>query len=433
MPLTFFIFIKVLIELMILILFFLWDSFTFASMETQPKYKVEFVALMACLMAIVALSIDALLPALPDISSSLGVTNTNEQQLLITMIFLGIGCGQLLFGPLSDSFGRKPIVYAGFTLFIIASIICLTTKSFEFMLIGRVLQGVGVAAPRTMSISMIRDSYHGDFMAKIVSIVVMVFILVPVIAPSLGQFLLYFYSWKAIIFVTLMFGLIVMFWFWFRQEETLPKTRRIKFSSHLFWDGVKEFFKYQDAIGFTLISGFITGSFIVYLSTSQQIFEQQYHMADMFPYIFASLAISVGFATYLNSMFVIRFGARRIAFYAAIGYSVISLLYILLYWSGHNPSILVLVGFFALQFFAVGLLFGNLRALAMEPLGHIAGIGAALNGFISTVMAVPIANYIGNFVTTSVLPLFIGFTVFGLLSVLVFLKLRVNCEVNVAS
>ena len=382
-------------------------------------------------MAIVALSIDALLPALPDISASLGVTDTYDHQLLITMIFLGIGCGQLVFGPLSDSFGRKPIVYTGFILFIVASIICLTTKRFEIMLFGRVLQGFGVSAPRTMSISMIRDSYHGDFMAKIVSIVVMVFILVPVIAPSLGQFLLYFYSWKAIIFVTLVFGMIVMVWFGLRQEETLPKTRRIKFSSHLFWDGVKEFFRYKDAIGFTLISGFITGSFIVYLSTSQQIFEQQYHLAEMFPYIFASLAISVGFATYLNSMFVMRFGARRIAYYAAIGYTLISLLYILLY-SGHNPSVFVLVGFFALQFFAVGLLFGNLRALAMEPLGHIAGIGAALNGFISTVMAVPIANYIGSFVNTTVLPLFVGFTIFGLLSVLVFLKLKVKRDVPIA-
>lgn len=394
-------------------------------MQEQPKFKIEFVALMASLMAIVALSIDALLPALPEISESLGVTNTIDNQLLITLIFLGIGCGQLVFGPLSDSFGRKPIVYAGFIIFIIASIICLTTKSFEIMLFGRVLQGIGISAPRTMSISMIRDSYHGDFMAKIVSIVVMVFILVPVIAPSLGQILLYFYSWKAIFLVNLVFGLLVMFWFWFRQEETLPKARRIVFSSHLFWDGVKEFFKYKDAVGFTLISGFITGSFIVYLSTSQQIFEQQYNLADMFPYIFASLAISVGFATYLNSKFVIRFGARRIAYNAAIGYTLISLIYVMLYWTGHNPSIVVLIGFFALQFFAVGLLFGNLRALAMEPLGHIAGIGAALNGFISTVMAVPIANYIGSFVKTSVLPLFIGFTVFGLLSVLVFLRLKV--------
>lgn len=402
-------------------------------MQEQPKFKIEFVALMASLMSIVALSIDALLPALPEISASLGVNNINDNQFLITMIFLGIGFGQLVFGPLSDSFGRKPIVYAGFSLFIIASIICLTTKSFEMMLLGRILQGIGLASPRTMSISMIRDCYHGDYMAKILSIVVMVFILVPVIAPSLGQLLLNYYDWKAIFYANLGFGLVVMIWFWLRQEETLHKTKRIKFSSHLFWDGVKEFFKYKDAIGFTLVSGFITGSFIVYLSTSQQIFEQQYNLADLFPYIFASLAISVGLSTYLNSRLVVQFGARRIAFIAAICYTLISLLYVLLFWSGHNPSIEVLIGFFALQFFAVGLLFGNLRALAMEPLGHIAGIGAAINGFISTVMAVPIANYIGSFVSTSVLPLFIGFTIFGLLSVLVFLRLNAISNRTLAS
>ena len=393
-------------------------------MQNKTTFEFEFIVLMASLMSIVALSIDALLPALPDISASLGVTDINDNQFLITMIFLGIGFGQLVFGPLSDSFGRKPIVYAGFILFIIASIICLSTKSFEVMLVGRVLQGIGLASPRTMSISIVRDRYHGDLMAKIISIVVMVFILVPVIAPTLGQLLLNIYDWKAIFYANIVFGLVVMIWFWQRQAETLPKARRIKFTSHLFWDGTKEFCKYKEAVGFTLVSGFITGSFIVYLSTSQEIFQEQYHLADMFPYIFASLAISVGLSTYLNSRFVERFGAWRIAFVASICYTAISLLYVVLFASGKNPSVVILIGFFVLQFFAVGLLFGNLRALAMEPLGHIAGIGAAINGFVSTVMAVPIANYIGSFVRTSVLPLFIGFSIFGLLSVLVFLWLK---------
>ena len=163
---------------------------------------------------------------------------------------------------------------------------------------------------------------------------------------------------------------------------------------------------------------------MVYLSTSQQIFEKQYDLAEMFPYIFASLAISIGVATYLNSTFVIKFGMRRIAYVATIAYTAVSILYVILFWTGTNPNIYVLVGFFALQFFAVGFIFGNVRALAMDPLGHIAGIGAAINGFISTVMAVPIAYYIGSFVKTSVLPLFIGFSVFGILSLLVFVVLK---------
>jgi len=257
-------------------------------------------------------------------------------------------------------------------------------------------------------------------MAKIVSIVVMVFILVPVIAPALGQLILDFYDWKAIFYMNLAFGLLVMIWFWKRQQETLKPQNKIAFSWHLFFDGPREFLKFKEAIAFTLVSGFITGSFMVYLSTSQQIFEQQYDMADLFPYIFASLAISVGFSTFLNSRLVVRFGMWKIAYLACVAYFLISLLYIVLFWSGTNPSIEILLAFFALQFFAIGFMFGNLRALAMNPLGHIAGIGAAINGFVSTVMAVPIANYIGSFVEDSVLPLFIGFSIFGLLSLLTF-------------
>lgn len=393
-------------------------------MQKNETFKFEFVALMASLMSIVALSIDALLPALPDIGASLNVTNPNDNQLLITMIFLGIGLGQLILGPLSDSFGRKPIVYFGFIIFILASLVCLSTKRFEVMIIARIFQGIGLSAPRTISISMIRDSYSGNYMAKIVSIVVMFFILVPVVAPTLGTLLIYLFNWEAIFYFNILFGLLITIWFWKRQPETLPKEKRITFTSHIYIDGIKEFFKYREAIAYTLVSGFITGSFMVYLSTSQQIFQQQYQLAELFPYIFASLAISVGLATYLNSTLVVKYGMLRIGYIAAIFYALVSLLYVGLFWSGTNPNIYVLVGFFALQFFSVGFLFGNLRALAMQPLGHIAGIGAAINGFISTVMAVPIANYIGSFVKTSVLPLFIGFSIFGVLSVLVFIVLK---------
>ncbi|MCD2259405.1 multidrug effflux MFS transporter [Psychroserpens luteolus] len=393
-------------------------------MQNKPTFKFEFIALMASLMSIVALSIDALLPALPEIGNTLNVSDPSDNQLLITMIFLGLGFGQLVFGPLSDSFGRKPMVYFGFGVFVIASIICVTTKSLDMMILGRILQGIGLSSPRTIAIAMTRDTYSGDFMAKILSIIVMFFILVPIVAPTFGQLLLDFFNWQAIFNANLIIGLIIVLWFWRRQPETLEKTNRIKFSSSIFISGTKEFLRYREAIAFTLVSGFITGSFMVYLSTSQQIFQEQYQLGDIFPYIFASTAFSVGFATFTNSRLVIRFGAFNIAYTATIAYAVISILYVVLFYSGNNPSVGVLITFFLLQFFAVGFLFGNLRSLAMEPLGHIAGIGAAINGFVSTVMAVPIANYIGSFVKTSVLPLFIGFSIFGILSLLVFLAVK---------
>jgi len=393
-------------------------------MENHKKVKFEFVALMASLMSIVALTIDALLPALPEIGKTLGATNTSDTQLLITLIFLGIGFGQLIFGPISDSFGRKPIVYVGFFVFIIGSLICVTTKNYEVMLLGRILQGIGLSSPRSLSTSMVRDEFSGDYMAKILSFVVMFFILIPVIATMFGQFLIHIFNWQAIFYFNLVFGLIIMVWFWLRQPETLPKEKRIKFTSHLFISGVKEFFKYKEAVAFTLVSGFITGSFMVYLSTAQHIFQVQYNLVEMFPYIFASLAISIGLATFLNSQLVEKFGMMKIAFYSTLAYAFVSVLYVVLFYNGQNPSIYVLISFLALQFFAVGFLFGNLRALAMQPLGHIAGVGAAINGFLSTVLAVPIAHFIGGFVKTSVLPLFIGFSVFGILAVIVFIILK---------
>lgn len=393
-------------------------------MLNKPTYKIEFVALMASLMSIVALSIDALLPALPEIGDALNVIDPAKNQLLITMIFLGLGVGQLIFGPLSDSFGRKPMVYFGFAVFVIASIVCVTTNNFELMIVGRIFQGIGLSSPRTIAIAMTRDTYKGDFMAKVMSIIVMFFILVPIVAPTFGQLLLDFFNWKAIFNINLLIGLIIVLWFWKRQPETLNQKHRKPFSLSIFKTGSLEFLKHKEAVAFTLVSGFITGSFMVYLSTSQQIFQDQYHLGELFPYIFASTAFSVGFATFTNSQLVIRFGSFNIAYYATIAYAIISILYVILFHTGNNPSVHILVTFFLMQFFAVGFLFGNLRSLAMEPLGHIAGIGSAINGFVSTVMAVPIANFIGSFVKTSVLPLFIGFSVFGILSLGVFMWLK---------
>ena len=374
-------------------------------------------------MSIVALSIDAVLPALPKIGDHLSVSSPSENPKLITSIFLGLGFGQLIFGPLSDSFGRKPIVYAGFIVFIIASVICITTKNFEMMLIGRVFQGVGLASPRTMCIAMVRDSYSGDYMAKILSIVVMVFILVPVVAPTLGQFLMNYYDWKSIFTFNLGFGVLVILWFWTRQPETLKDKYKMTYRLSIFKTGTIAFFRIKAVVIYTILSGLITGSFMVYLSTSQQIFEKQYNLAKEFPYIFASLAIAVGLSTFLNSQLVVRYGMRRIVHIAMLSFVAISLLFLLLFSYDTNPSVEVLVVFFALQFFTIGFLFGNLRALAMEPMGHIAGIGSALNGFISTVMAVPIANYIGRFVITSVAPLFMGFLICGLIALILFYSL----------
>ncbi len=388
----------------------------FCRMTEKRQSQLEFVALMAALMSIAALALDALLPALDIIGSDVGALIPVHNQLLITLFFLGLGTGPLIFGPISDSIGRRPVVFWGFGLFTLASFLCVYASNLETMMAGRILQGMALAAPRTISVAMIRDCYSGDYMARIMSFVTVVFILVPIVAPALGKAVLDIWGWEAIFHFQVVFAIIVSIWFWKRQPETLPVKKRTSFRFGVFVHGYRELLNYRQTMFFTFIWGFITGSFLVYLSTAQQIFQDQYHLKDAFPYIFAALALTIGTAILLNGTLVLRFGMLRIVTVALTAFVFISLVYIVLFFNTGNPSFPVALTFFALQFFAVGFLFGNLRALAMEPVGHIAGIGAAITGFIATIMGVPISAFIGQFVTTSVLPMFLGFLVCGLIS-----------------
>lgn len=375
-------------------------------------------------MSVAALAIDALLPALDAIGLAIGIEDSSDNQLLVIMIFLGLGIGPLIFGPLSDSLGRKPIVYMGFLLFIIASFICVSATSLEMMILGRILQGVGLSAPRTISIAIIRDMYSGDYMARIMSFVTVVFILIPVIAPLLGKYVLEHYNWQGIFYIQVLISILVSLWFWRRQPETLAIADRITPSFHIFKNGFKEVLKQKKTMGYTLITGFVSGAFFVYLSSSQQIFELQFNLKEEFPYIFAGLAISIGAAIFLNGTLVLKYGTEKLVTYSMLGFFGISFLYSMLFFSGTNPPVAIVILFFALLFFMLGFLFGNLRALAMEPVGHIAGMAAAITGFISTMMAVPISIYIGSFVTDSAFPLFVGFAIcsFCSLVILFFLK-----------
>jgi DHA1 family bicyclomycin/chloramphenicol resistance-like MFS transporter len=387
-------------------------------MKIRQKSEFEFIVIMAALMSLVSLAIDALLPAMSDIGVTIGITDATNNQLLITMIFLGLGFGQLISGPLSDSYGRKPVIYVGFIVFSLASLICIFSTNLEMMIVGRILQGIGLSAPRTISIAMIRDRFSGNYMAKVMSFVVVIFILVPVVAPALGKIMLDSYGWKSIFYSQLLFGFIVMLWLWKRQPETLKLENKRAFEFKLLKEGLKEFLKHKNSVIFTLFSGCVTGSFMVYLSASQVIFEQQYNLKEEFPFIFAGLAIGVGFATYLNGTLVIKLGMFKLVRIFTVVFTVVPLVYVCLFYGQPNPSIYVILTFFWLQFFAIGFLFGNTRALAMEPIGHIAGIGAAINGFISTIMAVPIATFIGRFINTTALPLFIGFFFCGISALL---------------
>ena len=390
----------------------------------QVKPNFEFVALMASLMSIVALTIDAILPAIADIGLSINSLDPTRNQLLVTMIFLGLGVGQLVFGPLSDSLGRKPIVYFGFIIFLIASVICLVAPNLEIMLVGRVLQGVGLSAPRTISISIIRDTYRGDYMAKIMSFVTAFFILVPIVAPAIGKAILDVMGWQGIFYIQLFFALLVGIWFWKRQEETLNPKFKVPFSLSVFVTGTREIMRYKETVSCTLISGLITGSFLVYLSSAQHVFEDLYGLTETFPYVFAGLAFSVGISTLMNGTLVLRFGMRNLSFLALVVFTALALGYSLIFWNSEDPSLLVLLLFLSFLFLCLGFIWGNMRSIAMEPIGHIAGIGAAITGFISTILSIPISIFVGSFIEDSVWALFAGLGFCGLLSVLLFLAFK---------
>ena len=399
-------------------------------MKKNSSSQIEFIALMAALMSVTALAIDALLPALDVIGIDLGIVLQADNQLLITMIFLGLGLGPLLFGPLSDAIGRKPSVYMGFTVFLMASMLCVKATSLEIMILGRILQGIGLSAPRTICIAIIRDLYEGDYMARVMSFVTIVFLLIPIIAPAMGKFVLDRYNWQTIFYVQAAISVFVTIWFWLRQKETLAPSHRIPFEFKRILQGTKQTLRFKRTLGFTLISGFIVGSFLVYLSASQQIFQEQYGLKEEFPYIFAGLAVAIGIAIFLNGFFVVKYGMEKLVTGSLIGYFLVSVLYIIIFYNTPSPPIYLLLTFIALQFFFIGFLFGNVRALAMQPVGHIAGIAAAITGFISTMMAVPISTFIGRFIAQSTLPLFIGFAVCSGSSLLILFYIKRDAKKN---
>jgi len=380
----------------------------------------EFVALMAMMMALAALSTDVMLPALSEIGNALAVQGENTTQLIVSFLFLGLAAGQIVYGPLSDSIGRKKSIYLGYLVFILGSLLSMIASSFSMMLAGRLLQGIGIAGPRSVTMALIRDQYEGRQMARVMSFVMMVFILVPIIAPSFGQAILIFASWQAIFGTLFTLALITMIWFAIRQPETLPVDRRIPFSLNRIWMGVREVFADRIALGYTIAAGLVFGAFMGYLNSAQQIFQGQYGLGTDFPLYFAIIALSIGSASFLNGRLVMRYGMRYLSNWAVQILVLLSISFALLgFFHAGNPSLLVLMIYLMASFFCVGILFGNMNSLAMEPLGHIAGIGAAVVGSLSTFISVPLGIYIGQRYNNTILPLVIGFAILSTLSMLV--------------
>jgi DHA1 family bicyclomycin/chloramphenicol resistance-like MFS transporter len=387
---------------------------------TGPKTGLgEFIALMAFTMSLVALSIDAMLPAFPEMAQDLKVATPNDIQLVVSLLFIGLATGQLFYGPLSDSIGRKPAMYIGFALFILGSVLSMTASNFTTMLAGRLLQGIGAAGPRTVAVALIRDRFHGSEMARIMSFIMTVFILVPVFAPALGQAILLLAGWRAIFGAFVVLALSTLVWLSFRQPETLARDQRKPFTLRNVMAAFHEVIESRLAVVYTLVAGCILGAFLGYLNTSQQIFQVQYGLGTQFPIYFGALAVAVGFASLLNSSLVMHFGMLALANRALLLMLVLSLLFLAIVWvyDGHPPLWLFMAICLALFFF-IGILFGNLNAIAMEPLGHVAGTAAAVIGSFTTLLAVLLGYLIGQAYDGTLFPMALGFVCLITISVL---------------
>jgi len=387
--------------------------------DSSPGF-IEFIILIALIISLVALSIDAMLPALPEIAADLDVQQINDSQYVISIFFAGMAFGQLFFGPLSDSIGRRPSIIAGFVVFALGCVLSIFATSFEQMLLGRFLQGFGASGPRIVSIALVRDQFKGREMARVMSFVMTVFILVPVFAPAVGQLILKLASWHWIFAMFLLLVLVVVSWFWKRQPETLTPDNRIVFSFARLLLDIQAILRIRAALGYTLTMGFIFGAFLGYLSSSQQIFQVQYGLLDLFPLYFGILACSIGCASLLNARLVMRFGMRRLSRIALLAICFLSFpffLYALIY-DGH-PNLYFLMFYLLPIFFFFGILFGNLNAMAMEPLGHIAGLGSAVIGSVSTLISVFFGVLIANAYDGTVFPLVSGFAILGLASLVI--------------
>lgn len=385
--------------------------------QRKPLAFAEFVSLLALMISMVAMATDIMLPALGIIGSDLQVTDPNHTQLIVSSLFVGLAVGQLFAGPLSDSIGRKPTIYIGYIIFIIGCVLSVSATSLELMLVGRILQGLGAAAPRVITTAIVRDSHEGRAMARIISITMAIFILVPAIAPSIGQGLIMLADWHVTFYFLMAMAFIGLVWFWLRQPETLAAENRHPFTITRIIIGIREICSYRTAVGYTLSAGFIYGVFVGYLSSARQVFQTTYQLGPLFALFFGMAALAIGSASVCNSRLVMRLGMRLLSRRALISLSVLSVAFLVptFIYDG-IPPLWLFMGWLLGTFFSIGMLFGNFNALAMEPLGHIAGLGAALLGSVSTLISLPLGWAIGHFYNGTVLPLVGGFAVLGLMS-----------------
>lgn len=369
--------------------------------------RPEFIALIAMMFATIAISIDAMLPALPEIGAELSPGNVNRAQLVLTAFVLGLGAGTFVVGPLSDTFGRKPVILAGAAVYIAGAIAAWASQSLEVLLLSRILQGLGASAPRIVSIAIMRDLFSGRIMARMMSLAMMIFTIFPAFAPLIGQGIIALSDWRGIFLAFVLFSAVSMLWLVVRLPETLPRGARRPLRLPQMMDAVREMTTHPTVRLSIMVQTLCLGLLFTMLVMVQPVYDVVYDRSEQFPALFAIIALIAGSASLLNAALVVRLGMRRMVIWS---------LAIQMIWSATLlglsfaplPDPLAFVLFMAWQgsvFFIAGTTLGNLNAIAMEPMGHIAGMAASVIGAISTVLAAGIASAVGQLFDGTVVPL----------------------------
>lgn len=378
--------------------------------RTIAMGRTEFIALAAALMALNALAIDIMLPGLQEIGASLGVDNENHRQYVISAYLIGFGISQLVYGPISDRFGRRKPMLFGLGIYILSSIAVVFVPSFAGLLVLRFIQGIGSAATRVITVSIVRDIYGGRQMAEVMSLIMMVFMVVPVIAPGTGQIVLFFGDWHLIFGFMAAIAAIVTVWMYLRLPETLHQedVRQLTVSSVL--QGFKIVLTNRVALCYTIASTIIFGALFGFINSAEQVYKGIYDLGAWFAAAFAGVALFMALSSFLNSRLVGRFGMRKLSHGSLIGFIIITFVWLMLQLFGPQPMpFFLFIIMFALSMFQFGLIGSNFNSLAMEPLGRVAGTASSVIGFMSTIGGSLIGAVIGQAFNGTALPMVAGF------------------------
>ncbi len=389
-------------------------------MANHPLGRVEFIALMATLMAITAFSIDAMLPALPDIAAQLSPANPNRAQLIVTSFVLGMGIGTLFAGPISDAYGRKPVIIAGFALYIIGSALASVAQSLDLLLAARVLQGLGVAAPRIVSVALIRDVYSGRQMASIISFATMIFMLMPAAAPAFGTVIIHGFGWRGLFASFIAFAVMSALWLGLRQPETLTSADRRPLRLLTLWRGLQEVLSHRAVVMCIAVMTMGFGILFGTLSSTQQIFDVTFGRGSSFALWFGLIALLSLPAGFVNARLVGRLGMRRLVIYTFAAQLAITILVLGLTRSGFLPATYAFAAYviWAVSVFSMAnIVFGNLNAIALAQLGHLAGLASSVVIATATILAVGVAAPLGLMFDGTPVPLLAGVAVLLLLAI----------------